>query len=330
MKRNKKAFTLIELVSVLVILAILTLIVTPLVLNIIRKTRTAADKRSIDAYGRSIELAIADYLLENGTFPTSIDQLTVEYSGDTVTCTTTQLNTDSSVYLAGCTVGNRTVEEYTYGKEETVKYDYVIGNIVEYNEEQYYVIENSVETESTVKLLKAEPLTVEEANEYGSGHINMYTDSSQGTVYDINGYGGIAYYSSATCGYNGHTNIFDGCLTDYSKSEVKYVVDNWSTSKISNGLIESRLITMDELLNDLGFEYFEENTFSGYRKTEDTPTFIFNSNYGYWTMSSLEDNFKSVYAVATNGNSGLTSVSSNYNNFRTIRPVVIISKSVLN
>ena len=43
-------------------LAILTLIVTPLVMNIIRKARISADKRSVDAYGRSIELAIAGYL----------------------------------------------------------------------------------------------------------------------------------------------------------------------------------------------------------------------------------------------------------------------------
>ena len=86
---RKKAFTLIELIAVLVILAILALIVTPLVMNIIRKSRIAADRRSIDAYGRSIELAIANYLLDNGDFPTSINDLTIEYSGDEVVCNTT-------------------------------------------------------------------------------------------------------------------------------------------------------------------------------------------------------------------------------------------------
>ena len=84
MKKNK-AFTLIELISVLVILAILALIVTPLVMNIIKKIRISADKRSIDAYGRSIEIAIASYLLDEGKFPTSINELTIEYSGDEVT-----------------------------------------------------------------------------------------------------------------------------------------------------------------------------------------------------------------------------------------------------
>lgn len=117
-KKKKSAFTLIELIAVLVIMAIIALIVIPLVMNIIRKARVAADKRSIDAYGRSIEIAIAGYLLDNGTFPTSIGQLTIEYSGDEVVCSTTQLNGDSSVYLTGCRVTGRTVD-YAYGSDLT-------------------------------------------------------------------------------------------------------------------------------------------------------------------------------------------------------------------
>lgn len=108
-KRNSKAFTLIELIGVLVIMAIIALIVTPLVLNIIRKARISADRRSVDAYGRSIELAIAGYLLDTGKFPIEISQLTIEYSGDTISCTTEQINPDSSVYLADCKIKNRNV-----------------------------------------------------------------------------------------------------------------------------------------------------------------------------------------------------------------------------
>ena len=88
-KKKKSAFTLIELIAVLVIMAIIALIVTPLVMNIIRKARVAADKRSIDAYGRSIEYAIAGYLLDNGKFPTDVSELTIEYSGNEVVCSTT-------------------------------------------------------------------------------------------------------------------------------------------------------------------------------------------------------------------------------------------------
>ena len=139
MKRNKKWFTLIELIAVLVIMAILALIVTPLVMNIIRKARVAADKRSIDAYGRSIELAIASYLLDTGRFATSVDQLTIEYSGSEVVCSTTQLNSDSSVYLTGCRVGGRSVD-YAYGKDKTPPVPtYTVGDEVTYNDSSYYV-----------------------------------------------------------------------------------------------------------------------------------------------------------------------------------------------
>ena len=214
-KRNSKAFTLIELIGVLVIMAIIALIVTPLVMNIIRKARISADKRSIDAYGRSIELAIADYLLDNGTFPTSIEQLTIEYTGDKVECNTTTLKEDGGVYLAECTVGGRTVSGYTYGKEETMLYDtYEIGDEVTYNNIEYYVIKDSDKTESSVTLLKKTPLTTSEVNTYGAGHVNRYTGYSVGTAIDKNGYGGMAYYTSETCGIVNNNRLETGCTTD--------------------------------------------------------------------------------------------------------------------
>ena len=49
-----KAFTLVELIAVLVILAIISLILTPVVLNTVKKAKDSANKRSVDAYGRSI------------------------------------------------------------------------------------------------------------------------------------------------------------------------------------------------------------------------------------------------------------------------------------
>ena len=111
MIKQNKAFTLIELIVVLVILAILALIVTPIVLNIVKQAKDSANKRSIDAYGRSIELAVATYLLDNGVFPNSIDELTIEYSGSKVECGISVLNADSSVYLSECKVGNSVVKD---------------------------------------------------------------------------------------------------------------------------------------------------------------------------------------------------------------------------
>ena len=326
---KKRGFTLIELIAVLVILAILVLIVTPLVMNIIRKARIAADKRSIDAYGRSIELAIANYLLDNGDFPTSISQLTIEYSGDEVVCSTTQLKSDSSVYLTGCTVGGRSVD-YDYGTEETVTYDtYSVGDEVSYNNVDYRVIANSGANESTVTLLKSKLLTVAEVNTYGgvgtaNNHVNMYavgdtTSSFYQKANNINGYGGMAYYSSSTCGYVNNTMVRTGCTTDYEQSDVKYVVDAWKTAQVPEGL-EARLITYDELVNDLEC--------TSHDCSNSLYNWLYNGIYAQWTMTPYNvSSGNTVCSIASNGD--VSNMLDLYSGYGAVRPVITIKKSAL-
>ena len=302
-RKNLRAFTLIELIAVLVIMAILALIVTPLVMNIIRKAKLAADKRSIDAYGRSIELAIAGYLLDTGTFPTSVEQLTIEYSGNKVECSTTQLNTDSSVYLTGCTVGGRTVD-YAYGTDKNTVQEpvvptytaYSVGDHVSYNNVTYYVIENSDTTNDTVKLLKENPLTKTEMDSLNLTGV---------TVSEENAYGIVQYGSSV----------------DYSTSTVKQVVDAWKTTAVKSGdSATARLITHEELVNNLGYENRVDIINPSSNGT--TPTWVYNSNYWYWTMSQYEAS-SHVWRVNSNGELHHIGVSS----CDMVRPVLVLSKS---
>ena len=308
-KRKSNAFTLIELIATLVIMAIIALIVTPLVMNIIRKARISADKRSVDAYGRSIELAIAGYLMDTGSFPTSIDQLTIEYSGDEVVCSTTQLNSDSSVYLAGCTVGGRSTGDYIYGKYEAPTYTaYQIGDTVTYNNINYYVIKDSSASEDSVTLLKAEPLTTEEITTY-----------SAGTGAQTDGNGGIQYHSSSNA---------------YSTSYIKTTINAWAQAKVPSELAEARLITIDELINNLGYEYYEEGSNSGYRSTEFTPNWVYNNNYWYWTMSSYRDSTDKVwYPSPESGMMDYSPVNVGRYGFGIsdgkVRPVIVLPKSAL-
>ena len=330
--RKRNAFTLIELVAVLVIMAIIALIVSPLVMSIIRKTRVSADKRSIDAYGRSIELAIAGYLMDTGSFPTSVEQLTIEYSGNQVVCETTQINSDSSVYLAGCTVAGRNVENYTYGEDKTPQAPtytaYQVGDQVTYNNVDYYVIKDSDTTEESVTLLKAEPLSVAEVNQFGAGHVNMNVPSSVSyyqTAYDSNGYGGMQYYSSSTCGYNGSSWVYSGCTTNYAQSEIKYVVDAWKTAK-APGASEARLISKDEIET----ERKEYDCCGGCGQCINTGDFakynwIYNNNYWYWTNTPYTDSSSYVWRVS--GDGVLGSVSVNFFSSGVVRPVITISKS---
>ena len=301
-KFKEKGFTLIELIAVLVIMAIIALIVTPLVMNIIRKARISADKRSIDAYGRSIELAIAGYLMDKGSFPTSIDQLTIEYSGDEVVCTTTQINTDSSVYLAGCTVGGRSVENYTYGKEETTPTPsytaYSVGDHVSYNGVTYYVIEDTDTTNDTVKLLKENPLTKTEMDNLNLTGI---------TIEESNGYGEVQYGSS----------------TDYSTSTVKQVVDAWKNTAIASGdTAIARLISFEDLTTNLGYINSLDTSQTRPSSNGDTPAWVYNINYTYWTMSQYGD---SSYSWLVNNEGKLRSNTPSVSNM--VRPVLELSKS---
>ena len=321
MKKSKKnAFTLIELIAVLVIMAIIALIATPLVMSIIRKAKIAADKRSVDAYGRSIELAIAGYLMDTGTFPTSISQLTIEYSGDEVVCSTTQLNGDSSVYLAGCTVGGRSVENYTYGSDKTPPAPtytaYQVGDQVKYNNVDYYVIKDSDTSEESVTLLKAEPIT--------SNEISSYLSSTEvGSKVNTSGiYATMAYYSAENCVSAGDVS---GCSTDYTVSDIKQVVDIWKI-KYAPEVIEARLITKEEIDKNFEVEEYDPCGGCGAKEQRITANWMYNSNYGYWTMSAKEGSVNYVWYVSDNGgldgnyvNGGSTS--------RVVRPVITISKS---
>ena len=326
-KFKRKGFTLIELIAVLVIMAIIALIVTPFVISIIRKAKVSADKRSIDAYGRSVELAIAGYLLDNGKFPTDISQLTIEYSGDEVVCSTTQLNPDSSVYLSGCKVNNRDVN-YEYGTDKTPSYQvYSVGDIVTYNNIDFYVIRDSGLKEENVTLLKTTPLSTFEVNQYGVGHINRYTREDRGTVYkSVDGYGYLAYYISETCGYNSSSDewVYDDCTNAYDNSEVKYVVDAWKTANVP-AATEARLFILDDLVDNLGYEYVLQGTSFEYIKTESTPSWLSDGNNSYWIGSQNNDSSSDVWCVGANANLEKHKVDSECS----VRPVIVLSKSAL-
>ena len=314
-----------------------------------KKAKDSANKRSVDAYGKAVELAVATYLLDTGDYPTSLDNLTVEYSGNEVLCNVKKLNEDGSIYLSECTVKGIELKDsktedgwYHYGKITTVSYDvYKIGDQVTYNGMDFYVIAASDETRESVTLLKAEPLTVDEVNKYGAGHVNMHVTSDTSATYyqtasDENGYGGMAYYSSTTCGYDGTT----GCTSDYEQSEVKYAVDAWATDKFNvNDLTEddlgykTRLLTLEEITTNLGYTLDETATSEIYQPSlENTPFWVYNSNYMYWTMSIYEDSASYVWGVFNNGNVSKSHVD-NYNlyngSIEVVRPVVTLLKSAL-
>ena len=112
----KKGFTLIELLAVIVILAIIALIATPIILGIINDAREESNERSIELYASAVRNAIAAYQLTGTTEPKTFEDLDIEYDGNVV-CTTQNLYSDGSFYIANCTV-NGSEKKYSYGTKQ--------------------------------------------------------------------------------------------------------------------------------------------------------------------------------------------------------------------
>ena len=127
----KKGFTLIELLAVIVILAIIALIATPIILGIINDARKESNERSAELYASAVRNAIASYQLTHPNAPTSFDDLDIEHDGNVV-CETEELYVDGSFYITDCTV-NGTAVYYVYGEPQVTQptryYSWSSGNI---------------------------------------------------------------------------------------------------------------------------------------------------------------------------------------------------------
>lgn len=122
--KSKKGFTLIELLAVIVILAIIALIATPIVLGIIEDARNNAKKRSAELVIQSVELAYSTAFMADGSAPTltavqdafKMDSATWDRkenkitTGDKVTCTVTTTNNNLSVNCDEDNVTTSTME----------------------------------------------------------------------------------------------------------------------------------------------------------------------------------------------------------------------------
>ena len=180
---------------------------------------------------------------------------------------------------------------------------YEIGKKVTYNGNDYYVIENSDEESDIVTMLKDEPLTYEEIIKLNLTNIS---------VIEYNEYG-VAKYGESI---------------NYDSSYVKKILDSWKQFAVKDGgIVTLRLLTLDDLVNNLGYEYIEEGSSNYYFKTNETPKFVYTYNgvHYYWTMTPEDD---SSYIIVVRGDGGLN--DSEYSSVgELIRPVIEIKKSAL-
>ena len=125
MKLNNKAFTLIELLAVIVILAIIALIATPIVLSIIDDSKKSASLRSAEYYLDGVELSVANSTLENKNIEDGVyniienGNICLEYDTDNKCTNVLEVEVNGEVPDIGSTV---TIKEGTI-KRVNLEYD---------------------------------------------------------------------------------------------------------------------------------------------------------------------------------------------------------------
>ena len=138
MKRNTKGFTLIELLAVIVVLAIIALIATPIVLNLINQAREGAARESVTSYMKAVENSVLKEMVDSenankkfcatyeisgttltGSGSDCIKTLTVDVSGKTPTKGTVSMNSDGSNITAVGVTSNGYDKFYYTQKEGT-------------------------------------------------------------------------------------------------------------------------------------------------------------------------------------------------------------------
>lgn len=238
--------------------------------------------------------------------------------------------------------------------------EYKIGDKITLDDEEYYVIQNSSSTDDYLIVLKANPLTAEEIEQYGTGHINKNSEDSTvlNTVYEYeDGVGGVSYYNSDTCkfvSYDESTDIYTYsttgvtsnvetmCKSDYASSDVKAIVDAWVSGTFKSGILkpvdnyQARLLNMSDLIR-LGYDEAltdMDNNFKMHVASSNVYDWLYSDTYDYWTMDSYSVDTtvstKEVWSIF-NQNSNPIAIKPHHVAYYkgAIRPVLNVNKSAI-
>ena len=323
--KEKNGFTLIELIAVLVILSIIVSIIWVVVGNIISKSKYKAYERSIDGYGHAIEVAAYQYYLDTGKMANNISDLKINYRGYDVDCNIKSLY-KNQVYLSECSIDGVEIRSkntsdgwYHYG---TAKYEYLVGDIVTYNYEKYYVLRNSLASDQYVTLLKKNLLTGSELRDICSSvSLNCSSSSYQSIIYNE---------------YNDTISLIPNL--NYDDSKIKQVLDLWGNINFNNNELETdkygykiRLLNYDDL-EYVGYDkdLKSKNVSAGETTilvNDDVPSWLYDvNNNNYWTMCQNEDATR-IFYISSMSHGNISTAQIQNNNY--IRPVINLKKSVI-
>ena len=275
---KRKGFTLIELLAVIVVLAIIALIATPIVMNTIKKSKKGAAERSADNYIKQVEVAVAEERLDNnvisdGTYEIDSDgnlckdksascsdenKIKIEMNGTkpksgSIIIKDNQVDTSSTMIIGDYTV----MYNLELGKYEALK-NYINGETVYFNVTTGEKCTDYTESQSNTGV-KSGCMKFYAFNDDGGDTVNL--------ILDHNSTKKVAWNSSGS-NTSGPSEVLTQ-LNDDTKSWVgtetpaNYTLDQSTQTSGANYTIDysgykARLITAQEIATITGNTSFDE------------------------------------------------------------------------
>ena len=140
----RKGFTLIELLAVIVVLAAVLAIVTPIVMNLINDSKSKTKIASVEMYGKALKQAAYLYEIETGLEPITFEDIEsyIEYKGNKIECETIKIHSGGKIYISNCYIDGKKIkahygEPITYNDGQVIYIDVETG--LECSEEDYHL-----------------------------------------------------------------------------------------------------------------------------------------------------------------------------------------------
>ena len=331
MMNKNKGFTLVELLAVIVILAIIALIATPIILNVINDAKKQAAKDSAHGYVDAVDKYIVSSELEDKSITDGIYRVEdlnkkISVKGSTPDNGTIKIENGSvksyEIEIDGYVVSPGKVEKVSTTKK------YENGTVVYYNPVSGEKCTGYIETNSTPGI--------------NSGCMKWYAfndDDKSSTVNVILDHNTTAKVAWNSTGNNSEMKeVADALKTDTS---------NWK-SDLNPRLITANEIakitehpTFDARKTGQNWFYLDSNNQTQTKNSTNKSKYAWLFDYtdgctsygcnkadsstgGYWTSTSYKDSPTQAWRVLSDGNMSNNYV---YTPFYGIRPVITISKS---
>ena len=287
--KNKYGFTLIELLAVIVVLAIIALIATPIVMNTIKRSKKGAAERSADNYIKQVETAVAEERLSKnevleGEYQITSDgnlcrdksascsddnKIKIEMSGTKPTSGKIKITngsvdqSSSSMTIGDYTVSyNSTKKTYEATEKGTSTKTYANGEVVYFNVTTGEKCSNYTETQSNIGT-KSGCMKFYAFNDNGGSNVNLLLDHN--TTAEV-------FWNLKVSTASGPKEVLNQLKKDTALWQGTITPENYSIDQSEQGSgvkyavdysdYKARLITAQEVAQITGNTTFDEKTSS--------------------------------------------------------------------